>query len=614
MPHDEVDDLLSVWQRRHANGDPVTPEELCKDTPHLIPELRKRIDAIRKFEQLAQTYTANHNPVDAVGTLSDGRTPTPSFGGLTVVRVIGEGGMGRVLEAHDAKLGRRVAVKEMRPQLAANAYARERFLREARAVAAVRHDHIVPIYHVGEQDGAPFLVMPLLEGESLADRLERTKGALSPAEVARIGRETALGLFAAHQAGLVHRDIKPANLWLEASHGRLLILDFGLARSIDSVDAMTREGSVLGTPGYLAPEQANGLPLDGRADLFSLGATLYQAATGTRPFQGPTLTAVLRAVAEHNPRPPHEVNPAMPAVLSGIIMRLLAKNPADRPATAAVIAEELASPLLSDSQHPTTVLPPSQPNASRPSRYQGLVVAIAAAVLALGYVIWVLTRPGTQPVVADKGMPVDPVPTPVAPNTTPPRYRGSIDVKVERGTRLVRLTEPGALPLRQQDKFVIEARVEPAAYLYLLWVDPDHDVTPVYPWNPEKGWGSRPAEEQPIDRLRLPPAGETYRAPNSTPGVATMVLFARATRLDVPEDEVRKWFETLPELPLPASGDGSAVWFDDYVESDDPNRTRTFLKDAQADPFAQWQGQLRKSLEGKAAFQSAVSFARTGRK
>ncbi|WP_439628284.1 serine/threonine-protein kinase [Gemmata sp.] len=614
MPHDDVSDALADWQRRHASGDPVTPEELCKDTPQLLPELRGRIAAVRAAEQLAQTHTAGTDGIGAGGTLSDGRTPAPTFGGLTVVRVIGEGGMGRVLEAHDAKLGRRVAVKEMRPQLAADAHSRERFLREARAAAAVRHDHIVPVYHVGERDGAPFLVMPLLEGESLADRLARANGPLPPGEVARLGREAALGLAAAHKAGLVHRDIKPANLWLEAPHGRLLVLDFGLARSVDGVDGMTLEGSVLGTPGYLAPEQANGLPVDGRADLFSLGVTLYQAATGTRPFQGPTLTAVLRAVAEHHPQPPHEVNLSVPAVLSDLIMRLLAKNPVDRPATATAVAEELASPLPSDSQRATALFPTPPPTATGKPRRMGIVAGIGVAALALVVAIWVLTRPGTQPVAVDKDSPVGPALTPVPPPVPPVRYRGSVDVKVERGTRLVRLTEPGALPLRPQDKFVIEGRVEPAAYLYLLWVDPEHDVTPVYPWNPEKGWGSRPAKEVPTVRLRLPAAGETYRAPNSKPGVATMVLFARATPLDAPDDEVRKWFETLPELPLPASGEGSAVWFDDYTECDDPNRLRTFEKVAQDDPFARWQGQLRNSLEGKAAFQSAVSFARTGRK
>jgi hypothetical protein len=171
------------------------------------------------------------------------------------------------------------------------------------------------------------------------------------------------------------------------------------------------------------------------------------------------------------------------------------------------------------------------------------------------------------------------------------------------------------LPLRKTDKFRIEGEVDPPMYLYVLWVDPDHDVAPVYPWDPKVGWGSRPAMETASGKVSLPAnVGNRYTAPAVKAGVATMVLFARTTPLDVPDDVVKKWFEALPELPLPPNGDGAAVWFDNYTEVRDPQRLRTFGEVGSDDAFSLWQGQLQKSLGGKATFQTAVSFARTGRK
>src|SRR5262249_53059125 len=221
-------------------------------------------------------------------------------------RLLGAGGMGLVFEAQDPDLRRPVALKVMRPEVAARAEARQRFLREARTAAALNHDHVLPIYQVGEANGVPLIAMPLLAGEALEARLRR-EGRLPVAEVLRIGRETAEGLAAAHAAGLVHRDLKPSNLWLEAPGGRVKVLDFGLARPLQTDVHLTASGVVVGTPGYMSPEQADGEPLDGRSDLFSLGCVLYRAATGVSPFQGKTLSALLLAVARDDPRPPRGV-------------------------------------------------------------------------------------------------------------------------------------------------------------------------------------------------------------------------------------------------------------------------------------------------------------------
>ena len=258
------------------------------------------------------------------------------IGGFRVLRLLGEGGMGMVFEAEDCRLGRRVAVKVMKPEAARDEEGRRRFLREARAAAAVEHDHVVPVLQVGEEAGVPFLVMPLLRGESLEARL-RAVPKLPAAEAAAVGREVALGLAAAHAARLIHRDIKPSNLWLEPRPDggvRARVLDFGLARPAEGDERLTRPDAVLGTAGYMAPEQARAEPADARADLFALGCVLYRMVTGQAPFRGKTLSAVLSAGATHHPPPPRDLDPSMPAPLSDLVMRLLSKDPAGRPASA----------------------------------------------------------------------------------------------------------------------------------------------------------------------------------------------------------------------------------------------------------------------------------------
>ncbi|OYW13248.1 MAG: hypothetical protein B7Z55_17155, partial [Planctomycetales bacterium 12-60-4] len=182
------------------------------------------------------------------------------LGDYRVFRILGRGGMGVVFDAEDVRLHRRVALKVVSTSIAQNPNAKARFFREARAAAAVEHDNVIVIYQVGEDRGLPFLAMPLLQGETLADRLQRERR-LPAAEVIRIGREIAAGLAAAHERGLIHRDIKPANLWLDWRSGRVKILDFGLARDLVALDepSLTQSGAIVGTPHFMAPEQAEGL-------------------------------------------------------------------------------------------------------------------------------------------------------------------------------------------------------------------------------------------------------------------------------------------------------------------------------------------------------------------
>jgi serine/threonine protein kinase len=263
------------------------------------------------------------------------------LGPYRVIRVLGRGGMGVVFLADDPALKRAVALKVMLPSIAAKPTARVRFLREARAAAGLEHDHIVPIYQVGEEGGVPFIAMPLLKGMTLEDYLRR-RGRLTLPQILRVGREVAKGLAAAHDKGLVHRDIKPANLWLDAmAAGRVKILDFGLARAAEGDEHLTHEGAVVGTPAFMSPEQASGKTVGPASDLFSLGSVLYLLCTGRRPFAGSTPFAVLTALATEAPTPVVELNPDTPLPLAELVHRLLNKNPARRPASAREVAEAI---------------------------------------------------------------------------------------------------------------------------------------------------------------------------------------------------------------------------------------------------------------------------------
>ncbi len=324
-------------------------DRLAADLHGMIPRLRAAPDATPTADAAATPAPngGSEEDVDAVRShLAPPQQPDEMgrLGDYRVLKVLRSGGMGVVFLAEDVRLRRQVAVKAMKPGLAANARARQRFLREAQLTASVTHDHIVAIHQIGEEKGLPFLAMPLLQGESLDARLKREE-TLPPAEVLRIGRETAEGLAAAHEHGLIHRDVKPANLWLEALPGgrtRVKVLDFGLARACDGDAPLTQSGVIVGTPAYMAPEQVEGR-VDPRADLFSLGCVLYRMATGQTPFPGETVMQVLAKVAAAQPRPPQGLNPETPPVLSDLILRLLAKDPAQRPQSATEVIQAIQS-------------------------------------------------------------------------------------------------------------------------------------------------------------------------------------------------------------------------------------------------------------------------------
>lgn len=245
-----------------------------------------------------------------------------------VIKLIGRGANGFVFKAFDDTLHRIVAIKVLAPQLAHEEMFRKRFLREARAMAAIRNDYVIDVFAVGEAQGIPYFVMEFIAGVSLMQWLSANKQPELDS-ILRIGQQVASGLAAAHDQGLIHRDIKPSNILMENSIERVKITDFGLARAMDDAH-QTHVGTILGTPQFMAPEQASGEPLDHRSDLFSLGSVFYAMCTGQMPFQGQTTYAVLMRVCQDAPPPIREINPEIPDWLVEIISKLHAKKPEER--------------------------------------------------------------------------------------------------------------------------------------------------------------------------------------------------------------------------------------------------------------------------------------------
>jgi len=271
------------------------------------------------------------------------------LGRYEIERVIGQGGMGIVLKAHDSELNRPVAVKVLAKHLAHSGAARARFAREAKAAAAVVHEHVVAIHNVDADRDHPFLVMQFVAGESLQSRVDRD-GPLHVKEILRIGIQAASGLSAAHEQGVVHRDVKPANILLENGVERVLLTDFGLARTVDDA-SLTQTGVIAGTPHYMSPEQANGQPTDHRTDLFSLGAVLYFMATGHPPFRAERAMGVLNRVCHDRQKPLWQVAENLPDELSVLVDRLLEKQPAKRFSSADVVRDQL-NKMLAQLQQP----------------------------------------------------------------------------------------------------------------------------------------------------------------------------------------------------------------------------------------------------------------------
>lgn len=325
--------------------------------------------------------------------------PGTRLGAYEITAAIGAGGMGEVYRARDSKLGRDVAIKVMPASVATDPDRLARFEREAQAVAALSHPNIVSVFEFGSHAGAPFVVMELLEGETLRERL--TSGSLPVRKSIDTATQIARGLAAAHDKNLIHRDLKPENVFLLAD-GQVKILDFGLARAIDAPTAgsgatqtiaRTDPGTVMGTVGYMAPEQVRGAAVDARTDLFALGAVLYEMLTGARAFQRETAAETLTAILREDPAELSRVRQDLPPALDRIVQHALEKNPAERFQTARDVVFALTS-LSGSASSPSEARSaeaggPAAQGVSGPDSRTAKFAAVAAVLAVLtGFIGW----------------------------------------------------------------------------------------------------------------------------------------------------------------------------------------------------------------------------------
>lgn len=356
--------------------------------------LRQEVERLLGADsRLGEIFDTAFPPAEGSAPPSLARTmrlaPGMRLGPYSVVEAIGAGGMGEVYKAHDTRLNRSVALKVLPRSLTDDAAAKQRFEREARAVAALSHPHICPLFDVGHQNGLDFLVMEYLDGETLAARLAR--GKLLFDEAITFALHIADALVAAHAAGIVHRDLKPGNVMLTAGGAKLL--DFGLANERQPLfvaddrprrqEPITQPGTILGTLQYMAPEQLAGGLVDERTDIFTFGAVLYEMFTARRPFEGANDASLIRNILQVVPPPVSSIDPETPWQISPLVDRCLAKNPVDRYQSVAEIRQDLLKVSLDGR-------PSSRPfGGSRVTRFAGVLGAfstITCVVVLAGYV------------------------------------------------------------------------------------------------------------------------------------------------------------------------------------------------------------------------------------
>jgi hypothetical protein len=324
-----------------------------------------------------------------------------SLGPYKILAPLGAGGMGEVYRAHDPRLGRDVAIKVLPPHLAATPEIRARFEREARTISQLNHPHICTLHDVGHQEGVDYLVMELLEGETLAHRLER--GPLPVAEVLTLGVQIADALDRAHRAGVVHRDLKPGNLFL--TKGGAKLMDFGLARAQGLAPVagaltesptvsrpLTAEGTIVGTFQYMAPEQLEGKEADARADVWALGCVLYEMATGKRAFEGDSQASLIAAIMDREPPAITVLKPMSPPALEHLVRRCLAKDPGERWQSARDVMHELQWIAEVGSQAGVPA-PVAKRRRRRERLAWGLTVAVVGVAIVALLALWWTRRP-----------------------------------------------------------------------------------------------------------------------------------------------------------------------------------------------------------------------------
>jgi eukaryotic-like serine/threonine-protein kinase len=321
----KVEELFEAARQQPADGRAGFLRQACPGDPELCAEVESLLKAAESGDPLL-----DGSPLSSIAERAPALKPGDQLGSFEILGLIGRGGMGEVYRARDPRLKREVAIKTLPPTFAADRDRVARFEREARAASALNHPNIVSVHDIGHQGDVWFIVSELVDGETLARVLER--GPLPLRKLIEVGTQIAEGLAAAHAAGVVHRDLKPGNIMLTCD-GRVKILDFGLARQdrVPGVDSTTLEvsqpGLILGTPGYMAPEQVRGEATDARSDLFSLGVILYEMASGKRAFSGGSSIEVMNSILKDDPP---ELPPASPPALDRLVRRCIEKEPARR--------------------------------------------------------------------------------------------------------------------------------------------------------------------------------------------------------------------------------------------------------------------------------------------
>jgi hypothetical protein len=504
-----------------------------------------------------------------------------AIGRYTIQRQIGKGGFGSVYLARDAALEREVAIKVTAPV---------KRHREARTLARLDHPAIVPVYDIGElPSGESYIVAKFVRGSSLAERL--AIGRMPMEDAVRIAARVCDGLHHAHLQHIYHRDVKPANILLD-NDGAALVADFGLA--IMEQDQPAVRGEISGSPGYMSPEQIRGDAhlLDGRTDIWSVGVVLYEMLAGERPFSAASRDEIFELVLHKEPKPLRLVDPAIPIELERIVLRCLRKEVADRYATAADVAKDLRAWL--DARR----APEKTSN-----RSLWIAAGLCAAFASFGLWQW-MTRRQPASIAIPPGGSVHLVEAPLA---------GTISLRIWSPENLARrgrrLEEPGMLPLQAADQIRVEAELSRPAYAYILWIDGQGKVTPVYPWQPGK-WDARPANETKVTHVSLPEQADSGWEIEPTQGMETLLLIVR----DEPLGADVHLEKLLADLPSQARQDARALaWFDDgRAVAEELRAPRFFDPKKIDDPVVATHQALRERLAPIATSLRAVTFASPG--
>ncbi len=493
-------ELVARWKAAREAGKPITPEELCSGSSELSAALRSTLVRLYGSEALDTSSPSGSEETCAFELHSKQTSPHVvghyqvgiQVAGFRLLREIGSGGFGQVFEAEDPLLNRQVAIKFLLPQAYDHAGIQEQFLSEARSMASIQHENVVPIYQVGQIDSKLFLVMPLLAGETLAHKLKR-EGSLPPAEVRRIGQELCHGLAALHSKGLIHRDIKPANLWLDITTRRVKVLDLGLADDVANLRATNSAG---------------------------------KCATGRRAFRGEKVSEVMEAVRRSEPAALREINPGVPPDLAELIHRLLHKDRTSRPASASEVADMLST---------------SSATSSRPTMHRGRMIGLLAVLALLTSIggLSVFLKSPNDPTAGSE------TEAPTASISAAPLAIESLQVIPWKsdGDRLTQALPPlgsrGHVLPTTTDAIEVSAKLSHPAYAYIILYRSDGQDVLLFPQEDD-------AVPPLTDHPRYPSSRPDVRyVLDDGPGIWVVALLASTTPLPT----YREWRQQHPNQP-----------------------------------------------------------------